>query len=96
MRIEGYLPKDEFRARLENGLGRVAFMRKRWEEAERRYGEVAEHYPQTIAAAEAVYWRGVSNYKRTTDHAVLSKVAEELSRRYKGSEWELKASVWSH
>ena len=96
VRIEGYLPNDEFRARLENGLGRVAFMHKRWEEAERKYGEVAEHYPQTLAAAEAVYWRGVSHYKRTNDHTVLSEVAEELGRRYKGSEWEHKASVWAH
>jgi hypothetical protein len=96
VRIEGYLPKDEFRARLENGLGRVAFMHKRWEEAERRYRKVAESYPQTIAAAEAVYWRGVSHYKRTNDHTALSDIAEELSQRYKGSEWEIKASVWSH
>ena len=96
VRVEGYLSKEEFRARLENGLGRVAFTHKRWEEAERRYGEVAERYPQTIAAAEAVYWRGVSRYKRTNDHTVLGEVAEEISRKHPDSEWALKASVWSH
>jgi len=29
-RMEGYLPKDEFRAQLELGLARVAFMNKNW------------------------------------------------------------------
>ena len=34
-RLEGYLPKDEFRAWLELGLARVAFMSKAWAEAEK-------------------------------------------------------------
>ena len=37
LRVEGYLPKEEFRAQLEMGLARVAFMNKQWAEAERRY-----------------------------------------------------------
>ena len=34
-RIEGYLPNVEFRAQLELGLARVAFMHKQWADAER-------------------------------------------------------------
>ncbi len=41
-RLEGYLSTDEFRAFLEMGLARVAFMKKDWAEAERRYGRVSE------------------------------------------------------
>lgn len=49
-RIEDYLPKEEFRAQLELGLARVAFMRKQWAGAERRYSEVLERHPDSKAA----------------------------------------------
>ncbi len=96
LRVEGYLPKDEFRAQLEVGLARLAFMSKRWEDAERRYAEVVERYPDTKVAPEAVYWRGVSHYKATNDHTALGEVANTLGERYPDGVWALKASVWSH
>ena len=95
-RSEGYLPNSEFRARLEMGLARIAFMDKQWAEAERRYAEVAARYPKTSAAPEAVYWRGVSRYKATNDHTALNEVADELKEKYPQSVWTLKTSIWSH
>jgi thioredoxin-related protein len=95
-RIEGYLPKNEFRSQLEIGLARISFMDKQWADAEQRYTQVMERYPETAAAPEAVYWRGVSRYKRTNDHTVLGGVAEELEEKYPQSVWAKKASVWSH
>lgn len=85
LRIEGYLPKAEFRAQLEMGLARVAFLRKQWADAERRYAQVVERYPDSKVAPEAVYWRGVSSYKTTNDHTVLGEVAEQLKERYPDS-----------
>jgi hypothetical protein len=96
LRIEGYLPKEEFRAQLAMGLARIAFMHKQWAEAERRYAQVVERYPDSKAAPEALYWRGVSHYKRTKDHTALGEVAHALEEKYQDSEWALKASVWSH
>jgi hypothetical protein len=96
LRVEGYLPRDEFRAQLEMGLARVAFMRKQWAEAERRYAEVVERRPGSKVAPEAVYWRGVSRYKQTNDHTVLGEVPDQLDEKYPDSVWALKASVWSH
>jgi hypothetical protein len=96
LRIEGYLPKDEFRAHLEMGLARVAFMRKKWADAEGRYAEIVERHPDSKVAAEAVYWRGVCRYKQTNDHTVLGEVPEQLKERYADTVWALKASVWSH
>jgi outer membrane protein assembly factor BamD (BamD/ComL family) len=93
-RIEGYLPKSEFRAQLELGLARIAFMHKQFAEAERRYAEVAERYPKTVAAPEAVYWRGVSRYKGSNDHTALGEVAKELKAKYPESVWTLKSSIW--
>ena len=95
-RIEGYLPKEEFRAHLEMGLARVAFIHKQWSDAERRYADVVEQYPDSKVAPEAVYWKGVSRYKQTNDHTVLGEVPEQLTGKYAGSVWTLKASVWSH
>ncbi len=92
---EGYLPKTEFRAWLEISLARLAFIRKEWEDAGLRYGGVIERYPETAAAPEAVYWKGVSRYKRG-DHAALGETAAELSRRFPGSIWTRKSSVWAH
>ena len=95
-RLEGYLTKDEFRAWLEMGSARVAFMHKQWAEAERRYTEVAERYPDSQAAPEAVYWKGVSHYKATHDNTALGAVADELKQKYQDSVWAEKASVWGH
>jgi outer membrane protein assembly factor BamD (BamD/ComL family) len=95
-RIEGYLPKNWFRARLEMGLGRVAFMHKKWADAESRYTSVAEKYSDTAVAPEAIYWRGVSHYKATNDHTMLGEVAQELSDKYPTNEWSLKSLPWAH
>ena len=93
LRIEGYLSRDEFRAHLEMGLARVAFMRKQWAEAEQRYTQVLDHYPDSEVAAEAVYWRGVSRYKLTNDHTVLGEIADAFKQKYRDSLWAEKASV---
>jgi TolA-binding protein len=78
------------------GLARISFMGKQWADAERRYVQIIERYPATAAAPEAVYWRGVSEYKRTSDHTVLGAVSQELEEKYPESTWAKKASVWSH
>lgn len=94
-RIEGYLPKDEFRAQLELGLARVAFMNKNWAEAERRYGEVLDRYPDSKAAPEALYWKGVSHYKATNDHTILGELPAMFKEKYPDSAWALKTLAWT-
>jgi len=95
-RIEGYLPQNWFRARLEMGLARVAFMHKKWADAEKSYAGVAENYPDTAVAPEAIYWRGASHYKATNDHTGLGEVAIELGAKYPDNEWTLKSLPWTH
>ena len=92
--MEGYLPRNEFRAQLELGLARLEFMHKRWANAEQKYAEIVVHHPDTAAAPEALYWRAVSQYKATNDHDVLGPAANELKTKYPGSVWTLKASAW--
>ena len=95
-RIEGYLPKNEFRAQLEMGLARISFMDKQWSDAEEKYAQIIERYPETVAAPEAVYWKGISQYKIKNDHTVLGGVAQELGARDPESVWAQKAIVWAH
>ena len=96
VRLDGYLPPDEFRAQLELGLARTAFTNKRWKEAEERYTQVLERFPNAQAAPEALYWKGVSHYKTANDHTVLSQLAEEFKQKYTDSIWALKTLAWRH
>jgi hypothetical protein len=94
-RIEGYMPKDEFAAHLTMGLARVAFMNKKWTDAEKFYDEVVQKYPATSLAPAAVYWLGVSRYKKTNDHHVLGKIVTELKEKYPDSPWNKQAEPWA-
>jgi hypothetical protein len=92
-RIEGYLPRDLFRAELEMGAARADFVGKQFASAERRYDHVASEFPSL--APEALYWRAVSRYSASHDAAPLTEVAGELSERFPDSIWAAKASAWA-
>jgi hypothetical protein len=95
-RIEGYLPTNWFRARLEMGLARVEFMHKKFADAEKSFAAVIERRSDTGVVSEAIYWRAVCQYKTTNDHTVLGPAATELSQKYPGDEWTLKANPWAY
>ena len=95
-RIEGYLPTEEFRAQLELGLARVAFMSKNFADAERRYAAVLERFGQSKSAPAALYWKGVSRYKVTNDHTVLSELPAQFREHYPDSIEALKSAPWEH
>ena len=95
-RIEGYLPKEWFRARLEMAVARIDFMKKKFADAEKLYERIAEQHGDTSVAAEAIYWRGVCHYKATNDHTVLGESARELGAKYPDDEWTLKSLPWAH
>jgi TolA-binding protein len=94
VRLEGYLPNSDFLAALENGLGRIALVRKKYADAERWYGDVVARLAQSRYAPGAMYWRAVSHYKATNDHTVLGKVAEEFRSAFPSSVWASKAIPW--
>ena len=93
-RLEGFLPADDFLAQLELGLGRAAFARSDFAEAERRFRGVVKNHPDTDAAPEALYWAGVAKYKATGDAAALAETYQQFQSRYKDTSWATKASVW--
>jgi hypothetical protein len=95
-RIEGYLPKDWFRGRLEMARARVLFMHKKFSDAQKIYEDIVDKFGNLTLAAEAIYYRDVCHYKATNDHTVLEPVAEELAEKFPGDEWQLKSIPWEH
>jgi TolA-binding protein len=93
-RIEGFLPADDFLSQLALGAAHTAFKRGDYAAAERRFREAADRFPQTEAAAEALYWAGVSKYRAADDPGALKATAALLRERYPASAWMKKASVW--
>jgi hypothetical protein len=93
-RIEGFLPVEDFLAQLSLGLAHSAFKRGDFAEAEQRFRDVVDSYPGTEAAAEALYWAGVSKYKGSGDAAALKETARQFGERYTDTSWAKKASVW--
>ena len=94
-RIEGFLPVDDFLAQLGLGLGRIQFSGGLFEEAENQFRDVVERHPDSDAAPEALYWAGVSKYKRTDDGAALAETARAFQKSYTNTPWAKKASVWA-
>ena len=93
-RLEGYLPKDDFRPCLEMGLARVGFIKKDWADAEQRYTAVTETYPNSLYAPQAVYYRGVSRYSASHDAKELANAGAMLAEKYPATEWHLRALPW--
>ena len=93
-RIEGFLPTDDFLAQLMLGLSHAAFKREQWADAERRFHEIVERFPNSEAAPEALYWEGVARYKGSGRPEALHDTARVFSDRYESSSWAKKASIW--
>ena len=91
-RIEGFLPKEDFLAQVNIGLAHAARSRGDFADAERRYRELAQG--EGDAAAESLYWAGVSRYKSTNDANALGETAKAFKERFPDSPWAKKSSVW--
>ena len=95
-RMEGFLPVEDFVAELELGLGKLAFDRKDYDTAARRFRLVVDEHPEAAVAPEARYWAGVAVFKANHEPRALEDTAKALHERYPDSEWTRKSSVWMH
>ena len=93
-RIEGFLPKPELLGQLALALGHYAYGRQDWDAAIRSFEEAASHQ-DSEAAAEGVYWAGVSRYKKTQDPGALRATGQALNQKFPQSVWAKKGSVWT-
>lgn len=93
-RIEGFLPRRDFMSQLKLGVARQAFDDQDYARAAPLFRQVVDEYRDTDAAAEALYWAGVAQYRATSDPSVLADTAREFEERYPESSWAKKSSVW--
>lgn len=93
-RIEGFLPTADFLAQLHLGLAQTAFKTGKYAEAEKRFRKIVDEFPENDAAAEALYWAGVSRYKGANDASALGATAAAFKQKYVDSPWAKKASIW--
>ena len=93
-RLTGFLPREDFLAQISLGLAKAAFDQKKYAEAEQAFRQVVAQFPQSAAAPEAVYWAGVSAYKKSGTPDPLKAAGKELKEKYPNSEWAKKGSVW--
>jgi TolA-binding protein len=94
-RIEGFLPVDDFLAQLKLGYAQYLFKTGAFDEAEKRFRALVDEHPDGEAAAEALYWAGVSKYKGSGDASALGATAQAFKTRYTDTPWAKKASIWA-
>jgi hypothetical protein len=94
-RFLGYVPSDDLLANLGVGLGKIHYDNDRMAEAMAQFQVVIDRHPDAGPTPEAVFLRGVAEYKLTHDAKALRRVYETLKARYPQSEWTRRADPYS-
>lgn len=93
-RIVGFLPPDELIPALLLGLAKISFDRDDFDGALSDLEKLLSSYPKCSAAPEAIYLRGVIQYKSTHKPERLKEILEQLKREYPSSEWAKRAAPY--
>ncbi|MFQ5957000.1 MAG: hypothetical protein ACE5KK_04445 [Candidatus Brocadiales bacterium] len=88
----GFLPPDDFLAEASFALGKVAYDRGMFSEASSWFRKTSEDFPGTETSPQALYYLGVSEFKRTRDHKDMFAAWDVLIKRHPKSSWATKAS----
>lgn len=89
----GFLPPEDFLAEASFAMGKIAYDRGRFGEASDWWRKTAEDFPATETSPRALYYLGVSEYKRTKDHQGMFDVWRRLLKNYPDSSWATRASI---
>ena len=90
-RTVGFLSPDELIPSLLLGIGKSYFETDRFEEAIESLERLLREHPNSDAAPEAIYLRGVCRYKSTNDPKPLKEAYEQLKAEYPASKWTKRA-----
>jgi tetratricopeptide (TPR) repeat protein len=93
-RSTGFLPPFELISMILLGIGKFHFDRGAFSEAIDTFSEVIENYPESGAAPEAVYYRGVSGYKESSKPEPLKEAFATLRDKFPESEWAKRAAPY--
>ncbi len=94
-RTVGYLTPEELIPSLLLGIAKWHLDAKQFGVAEQGLESVVQKHPQSDAAPEALYLRGVARYKQSHDLKDMGAAYRELKARYPGSEWTKRAVPYS-
>ncbi|MBI2876116.1 MAG: tetratricopeptide repeat protein [Candidatus Tectomicrobia bacterium] len=88
----GFLPPEEFAPQILLGRAKASLHLGDYGEAGHWYQELVDRYPQSHAAPEALYWRGIVAYRESHNADDLLQIWRELRQRYPDSIWRMKQS----
>ena len=93
-RTVGFLSPEELIPSLILGRAKTHFDQNQFDAALSDLEKVLAGYPKSDAAPEAIYLRGVSQYKSTHSAKPLKEAYEQLQKAYPSSEWTKRAAPY--
>lgn len=90
-RTVGFLAPEELIPSLLLGMGKSYFETDRFDEALGSLEKLLGEYPESDSAPEALYLRGVCQYKSTHDPKPLKEAYDQLRAAHPSSEWTKRA-----
>ena len=94
-RTTGFLAAEELVPSLLLGIAKSHFDLEQFTEALAALETILKDHPKSDSAPEALYLRGVSQYKSTNDPKPLKTAYEQLKAEYPSSEWTKRAYPYS-
>lgn len=94
-RLVGFLPPSDFIPEMLLGIAKMKFNQDDFDGALLDFEKILSNYPQSKAAPETMYLRGVSRYKNTHDAKYLKEAYEQLRHAHPNSEWTQRAQPYS-
>jgi hypothetical protein len=91
-RAVGFFTPDDLIATFMAAKGRWYMDTEQYTEARGMFDEVVATYPGSDAAAEAIFFNGVTRYKESHDPRHLRAASDILSEKYPSSMWTRQAA----
>jgi len=90
----GFFAPDEFIPMLFLGMAKVRFGNGEFDGAQFYLNSLLNHYPESEAAPEAMYFKGVNHFKQKNNPQELKTTYEELLAKHPGSAWTKRAAPY--
>lgn len=90
-RTVGFLSAEELIPACLLGMAKTHFEQQQFNRALSAITELMDNYPKSDAAPEALFLRGVAQYKSTHNPKPLKEAYEQLRAQYPASEWTKRA-----
>jgi tetratricopeptide (TPR) repeat protein len=90
-RVVGFLSPEELIPVLQLGIGKVHFEAGQYDKAIAALDKLLDRHPKSVAAPEALFFRGVSTYKHSGKPRALREAYDKLTAQFPDNEWTKKA-----